>query len=85
MLDDILNADKWLRIPANRHKCIVQRIHMDYPVIAMSLQSTKKTNVVLQSAPRKLYSDHCERTNTDLFNKFIYPGSSFSRTVRIDD
>ena len=58
---------------------------MDYPVIAISLQSTKKTNVVLQSAPGKLYSNHCERANTDLFNKFIYPGSSFSSTVRIDD
>ena len=26
-----------------------------------------------------------QRTNTDLFNTFIYPRNSFSRTVRIDD
>ena len=26
-----------------------------------------------------------QRTNTDLFNTFIYPRSSFSRTVRIDN
>ena len=26
-----------------------------------------------------------QRTNADLFNTFIYPSSSFSRTVRIDD
>ena len=30
---------------------------MDYSVIALILQSTKKTNVVLQSAPGKLYND----------------------------
>ena len=30
---------------------------MDYPVIALILQSTKKTNNVLLSAPGKLYND----------------------------
>ena len=30
---------------------------MDYPVIAMTLQLTKKTNVELQSAPGKLYNN----------------------------
>ena len=30
---------------------------MDNPVIAMTLQSTKKTNVVLQSVSGKLYND----------------------------
>ena len=30
---------------------------MDYSAIALILQSTKKTNVVLQSAPVKLYND----------------------------
>ena len=120
------------------------------PVIAMTLQSTKKTNVVLQSAPdsctiihellrldkyffnsvlrpfqdyfssyetgqavggrkreipekkhlahpqaevglshmlpaRSSNPHQTQRTNTDLFNTFIYPRSRFSRTVRIDD
>ena len=120
------------------------------PVIAMTLQSTKKTNVVLQSAPESCtiireslrmdkyffnsvlrpFQDYfssyetgqsvggrkreipeekhlthpqtevglshmlpargsnphqTQRTNTDLFNTFIYMRSSFSRTVRIDD
>ena len=114
------------------------------PVIAMTLQSTKKTNVVLQSAPEsckiiceslrmantfliqfyvpfKIMSAHMRRASrwakmgdsrektpdtpasrswlvshvasagleptpdTDLFNTFIYPRSSFSRTVRIDE
>ena len=120
------------------------------PVIAMTLQSTKKTNVVLQSAPESCtiireslrigkyffnsvlrpFQDYfssyetgqsvggrkreipekkqlahpqaevglshmlpardsnphqTQRTNTDLFYTFIYPRSSFSRTVRIDD
>ena len=49
VLDEILYEGKWRRIPAHRHKCMVQQIHMDY--LPMNLQSTKKTNVVLQSAP----------------------------------
>ena len=36
---------------------MVQRIHMDYSVIALILQSTKKKNVVLQPAPGKLSND----------------------------
>ena len=122
-----------------------------FPVIPMTLQSTKKTNVVLQSAPESCtifnprittngqilfnsvlrpFQDYfssyetgqsvggrkrkipekkhlahpqaevglshmlpargsnphqTQRTTTDLFNTFIHPRSSFSRTVRIDD
>ena len=44
---------------------------MDYPVIAMILQSTNKTNVVLQSAPGKLYNDPLITVNRQILLYFI--------------
>ena len=43
--------------PAHRHKCMVQRFHLDYTLIALIFHSSKRTKVVLQSAPGKLYND----------------------------
>ena len=48
---------------------------------------TKKTDVVLQSAPGKLHNDPLITVNGQIliYLIFIYPGSSFSITVCIDD
>ena len=41
---------------AKFHVQIQVPVHMAYPVIALILQSTKKTNIIL-SAPGKMYND----------------------------
>ena len=55
---------------------MVQQIHMDYSVIALILKSTKKTNVVLQSAPEKLYNDPLITVNGQIL---IYLTNSSTR------
>ena len=49
---------------------------MDYSVIALILKSTKKTNVVLQSAPGKLYNDPLITVNGQIL---IYLTNSSTR------
>ena len=58
---------------------MVQRIHIDYSVIALILKSTKKTNVVLQSAPGKLYNDPLITVNGQILIYLI--NSSTRETV----
>ena len=51
MLDDILYADDKDKGNGEEYQLIGINASRGLPVIAMTLQSTKKTNVVLQSAP----------------------------------
>ena len=53
---------------------MVQRDDIDYSAIAMTLQSTKKTNVVLQSAPGELYNDPLITVNGQIIH---LPGKQF--------
>ena len=58
---------------------MVQRDDIDYSAIAMTLQSTKKTNVVLQSAPGELYNDPLITVNGQIliYLTMHLPGKQF--------
>ena len=73
-----------IRMPAQRQKCKEPWIksHSDLTI------STKKTEVVHQPAPGKLYNEQTITVNgpkLKVVDKFTYLGSTLSRAVHIDD